>query len=327
MVARDILDIFTQFESELGMVESELSQHITSSQPDLHEICEYLSRLRGKRFRPLVVILSYKVVGGKEVEEIIPLASALELIHTATLIHDDINDNSTLRRGHETVYNKFGMSKALIMGDYLFSIGFKLGGSYGKNIVELVAELSTKLAEGEFIHLRNARNPSLDESTYLDIIERKTSGPIIGGAKIGAIVGKGTPEAVETMGHYGRNLGMAFQIIDDILDITGTAEQIGKPVSADLKNGKLTLPIIYALEELEGEPNKKLIQVIENDNVDDGALQEAIEIIKSTNSIANAKAKADSKIEEALKVIEHFESNEYYQSLVDLAKYTVDRDY
>jgi geranylgeranyl pyrophosphate synthase len=163
-----LLDIFQQYKTEIDMVESEITKNLSADQDELNEICRYLINLKGKRFRPLVAILSYRFVGGKELDDIIPLATSIELIHTATLIHDDMNDRSSLRRGFETVYSKYGMSRALILGDYLFALGFKLGGSYGRRIVEIVAELSSKLAEGEFIHLENSRNPDLTEEVYLD---------------------------------------------------------------------------------------------------------------------------------------------------------------
>jgi geranylgeranyl pyrophosphate synthase len=321
------LDIFKQYKPELDLVEAEISKHLTSNQSDLKEICEYLLQLKGKRFRPLMVILTYKLMGGSKLNEIIPLATALEFIHTATLIHDDINDKSSIRRGHETVSSKYGNSRALILGDYIFALGFKLGGSYGKEIVELVAELSSKLAEGEFNHLRNLRNHQLSEQAYFDIIESKTSGPLIGGAKIGAIIGHGASDDIEHLGSYGRNVGIAFQIIDDILDITSTTSQIGKPVSADLKSGKITLPTIYALQELRGEKLDRFIEIIESENASDIDMQEAVEIINSTEAIPRARAKADSYVEDAIESISNYESSKIYESLIGLARYTVERTF
>jgi geranylgeranyl pyrophosphate synthase len=274
-----------------------------------------------------MVILTYKLVGGTKLNEIIPLATAVEFIHTATLVHDDINDNSSIRRGHETVSSKYGDSKALILGDYIFALGFKLGGSYGKEIVELVAELSSKLAEGEFNHLRNLRNPELSEQAYLEIIENKTSGPLIGGAKIGAIIGQGASDDIEHLGTYGRNVGIAFQIIDDILDITSTTTQIGKPVSADLKSGKITLPTIYTLQELSEDKRKRFIDIIKSENATDDDMHEAIELINSTEAILRARAKAESYIEAAIESINSYESGEIYDSLIGLARYTVERDF
>jgi octaprenyl-diphosphate synthase len=289
------------------------------------EICTYVNDMRGKRFRPLIVILAHKFVGGKKPDEIIPLASGIELIHTATLIHDDMNDKSKFRRGVETVYSKFGTSRALIMGDFLFAIGFKLGGSYGKKVVEVVAELSSKLAEGEFLHLKYLRNPNLSEDIYLDIIERKTAGPIIGGAKIGAIVGDGTDSEIEKIGEFGRAVGIAFQIKDDIFDVTGITSELGKSVGVDLKNGKLTLLTIAALKELEGASRKRLEEIILLENAPEEDYQEAVDLIKSTSAIDYAEKKARSFIDSALDTISTFESNEIYPSLEALARYTVER--
>ena len=321
------MDIFEKYGSELALVENELSNNLCSNQPDLMEICSYLSTLKGKRIRPLIVILSYRFAGGEKMGEIIPLASALEFIHTATLVHDDMNDRSAVRRRHETVYSKYGMSKALITGDYLFSLGFALGGSYGKKVVELVAELSSKLAEGEFMHLRANRDPELTEQVYLDIIERKTAGPIIGGAKIGGIIGSGDERVIEILGEYGRNVGMAFQIVDDIFDITGKVDSIGKPVGVDLRSGKITLLTIQALKELDEGRRGRLVEIIKSENITDEMNHEALEMIRSTNAVDYCRKLADSYVEAALEALSEHTANEIYSDLAAIARYTVSRTY
>ena len=321
------MDVFKHYENELKLVESELNKNLCADQPELNEVCTYLTNLKGKMFRPLVTILSYKFVGGEDLDDIIPLSTSIELIHTATLIHDDMNDRSSLRRGFETVYSKYGLSRALILGDYLFALGFKLGGSYGKRVVEIVAELSSKLAEGEFIHLENSRNPDLSEQVYLDIIVRKTAGPIIGGAKIGGVLGKGSDEDIDVLEEYGKNLGMAFQIIDDVFDISGAESAIGKPVGVDLKNGKVTLPTIQALKELEGSRKSRLQEIIKDPEAPDEAYAEAVEIIRATSAVEYAQSKAQSYIDSALNALADNRKNEYYTSLEELAKYAVERKY
>jgi len=319
------LDIFEKYSPEINLVESMLTENGCAEQPTLDEICKYQSNLKGKRFRPLVVILSYKFVGGKNLDDIISLATGIELIHTATLIHDDMNDKSKLRRGRETVYSKYGMARALILGDYLFALGFKLGGSYGKRIVEIVAELSLRLAEGEFIHIENSRNPDLSEDIYFDIIERKTAGPIMGGAKIGGVLGEGSDTEISVLGNYGKNIGMAFQIIDDIFDITGTEGELGKPVGVDLKNGKITLLLVQALKELDQSKSNRLRNIVSSHESSDEDFAEAVEIIQSTSAVNYAKEKAKSYIDYAQQALTGYEDNEFHSSLMELAKYTIER--
>jgi geranylgeranyl pyrophosphate synthase len=321
------LDLFEAYKSELELVESEIKKNLLSDQPDLMEICKYISQLKGKRFRPLMVIMTYKFVGGSYIEEIVPLAAAIELIHTATLVHDDINDKSKFRRGQETILNKYGRAHALITGDYLFALGFKLGGSYGKDVVNIVADISSKLAEGEFVHLNNSRNTSMSEDTYIDIIERKTAGPISGGAKVGAIIGKAEAGEIEDIGSYGKNVGIAFQIIDDIFDIKGSLEELGKPTWVDLKMGKITLPVIQALKELEGSSQQRLKDIIKDVKASDTDFEEAVEIIRSTNALSYAQEKAESYKDLAIDSISKYESLEFFSNLTDLAKYTVERNY
>ncbi|MEM3086090.1 MAG: polyprenyl synthetase family protein [Halobacteria archaeon] len=232
---------------DLPKVEGELLRRVRSGDPHLEKMARYTLQAGGKRLRPALALLAYRAVGGDDVDSLLPLAAAYELVHSATLIHDDINDGAPVRRGRPTLAQEFGPASAIVAGDYLFVKGYEVCGRYGEEIIRVTAEACTALAEGQILELRNVRNLDMGERTYHRIIARKTAAPLAAGARAGAILGGGTPRQVEGLAAYGHHLGMAFQITDDLLDVAGDPDALGKPVGQDLAHGVLTLPILYGL--------------------------------------------------------------------------------
>ncbi len=314
----------SSIKDELRMVEEEIHRSILSEQPVLTEICDYVISSGGKRMRPGVTILSYLASGGKEVSEAVKIAAAFEMIHSATLIHDDINDRSEMRRGRLSAYKKFGLQQALVSGDFLFVKAFAIGGFFNEEIVSLVAEACTAIAESEIVQFeKEGEIAPLD--VYLDIIEGKTAKPIMAGARIGAYLAKAGPDRIHAMGDYGLNIGMAFQIVDDILDITGTESSLGKPRMVDFFEGKATLPLIHAMEDPAVGP--RLSQLFHTKVKTEKDIEEAQALIVGTEAIERSKQKAKEYAEKALKALESLPDSQHKLGLQRLAAKVVDRNY
>lgn len=314
----------SSIKDELKMVEQEIHRSILSDQPVLTEICDYVISSGGKRMRPGVTILSYLASGGKEVSEAVKIAAAFEMIHSATLIHDDINDRSEMRRGRLSAYKKFGLQQALVSGDFLFVKAFAIGGFFNEEIVSLVAEACTAIAESEIVQFeKEGEIASMD--VYLGIIEGKTAKPIMAGARIGAYLANADPDRIHAMGEYGLNVGMAFQIVDDILDIMGTESSLGKPRMVDFFEGKATLPLIRAMEDPAVGP--RLVQLFHDKVKTEKDIEEAQALIVRTDAIERSKQKAKEYAEKALKALEGLPDSEQKLGLQRLAAKVVDRNY
>jgi geranylgeranyl pyrophosphate synthase len=240
-----------QFDSvtaeELRLVESGLRDAVASDVDLLSVAGEYVINSGGKRLRPRTVLLSYKALGGQDVTKAIPLAVAVELLHTASLIHDDINDGSGLRRGHATVNARWGNGLALLVGDYVFVRLLELIAGCGRAVTQEMAKCCTAIVEGETLQALRAGDVWLTESEYLDIVSRKTASLFAVCAKLGGLSAGGTEDQLDALWRYGHSLGIAFQIRDDLLDLMGDSGNVGKPVFSDLTSGKMNVATIFAL--------------------------------------------------------------------------------
>jgi geranylgeranyl pyrophosphate synthase len=309
---------------ELQQVEQQIHHSIQSEQPILTDICDYVISSGGKRMRPGVTILSYLACGGKDVSEAIKIAAAFEMIHSATLIHDDINDRSEMRRGRPSAFKKYGLQEALIGGDFLFVKAFAIGGFFNEVIVNIVAEACTAIAESEIVQIeKEGQVASVD--VYLGIIEGKTAKPIMAGARIGAYLAKAQPHLIPLMGVYGLNIGMAFQIVDDILDIVGNERTLGKPRMVDFDEGKATLPLIFAMED--GNGGERISQLFHRKIKSAQDIEEASALIAGTKAVERAKVMARGYANRALTTLEDVPDSPHKDGLRKLAQTVVDRDY
>src|SRR2546429_1663729 len=225
---------------EMALVEAKIRQSIVSEEPLLHDIARYVIDAGGKRIRPMVTLLAFRALGGTDVSQAIDLAAALELIHSATLIHDDINDGGEMRRGRLTAYKKFGVQNALITGDFLFVKAFGIGGKFDAEIVELTADACAALAEGEIRQKRHAFDTNVSHQEYVDIITRKTALPIMAGAKIIGLIAGARPEDIEARGGNGPNPRIAFQIGGDIPHRVGGGGGLGGGPGTGLGGGEVS---------------------------------------------------------------------------------------
>ena len=312
-------------QKELRLVDAKLREMVKSEEKVLTEASLHVIEAGGKRMRPTVTILSYKSLGGTEIDKIVEVATGFELIHSATLVHDDINDGGMMRRGRETVFKKYGLHDAVVAGDFLFVKAFQLGGTFDKTVVETTAEACAKLAEGEILQNKYRHKKDLSVDTYLKIMERKTAYPIRAGAMVGAYLAKAPLDIMESMGSYGLDLGIAFQIVDDILDFTGDQKKTGKQVGVDLKEGHLTLPSLLAIKESE-QARKSVLKVISEQEPSHEAVMECVEMVRKSGAIEKSRGMAEYYGMEALGHLGCLPKSSASQGLRDLVRKVLGRD-
>ena len=320
---RGAIDPFSCVAEELELVEQNLTRSIRSSEHALTEISSHLIHGGGKRVRPLITLLAFKAFGGKEAGDIVDIATAIELIHTATLLHDDIIDGADVRRGKQSAYKKFGLKATLVTGDFLFIKAFEFAGKFDDTVVQWTADACTRLTEGEMLQGFFNRNPDVTFEDYLEIVRRKTASLFQTGARVGAYLAGANPHLVEKMDQYGLNLGIAFQMIDDVLDVVGHKELLGKPTGIDLRDGNPSLPIILALNEGQ----KAVAEAFERSHLTDEKIREAIEAISQGAAIPQAKDLSKGYAARAFKVIKDLPPSLYRNGLKTLVELIVERDF
>jgi octaprenyl-diphosphate synthase len=233
--------------ADMTAVDRVLRDALSSDVILIRQVAEYIIGGGGKRLRPALLIICAKATGYQGTQHH-TLAAVIEMIHTATLLHDDVVDESDLRRGHPTANAEFGNAASVLVGDFLYSRAFQMMvGVARMRVLEILADTTNAIAEGEVLQLINAGDANLDESAYLNVIQRKTARLFEAAARLGAVLGDASPAVEDALARFGMHLGTAFQLVDDVLDYSGTADAIGKNVGDDLAEGKMTLPLIHAL--------------------------------------------------------------------------------
>ncbi len=307
-------------------VESRLSALIQQAIEDGHgEVASLAGKVLlagGKRIRPLLILLAFEVAGGKDKEQVMPLALAFELIHTATLVHDDINDKANNRRGIPTIHEIAGSEKALISGDWLFVQGFGLGGKYEDPIVRIVADYCAKIASSELKQLSHINDLSTTPEDYYSIVKGKTAGPFAAGCEVAAIVAGAPKDQIDNLREFGMELGLAFQIVDDLLDILGD-ERMGKPRGADVIEGKMTLPLIHALTLLHGQSRTRLAEVIVDFN--DDLWDELVDLLNEAGSLDYARTLVRNHLDRALELLSQFPGSEARDCIESITQIVMNR--
>lgn len=314
-------------ERELAMVERLLVDAVRSREPLLTEMVEYVVKAGGKRIRPLSALLAYRAVGGGEerLQEILDISTGLELIHTATLVHDDINDGARLRRGRPACHVKYGTGNALIVGDFLFTKGFQISGRFDRRVVDWTADACQMLAEGEILQARFLNNPEITIEEYLELVRRKTACFIGTGIQIGAYLGGGDEKTVASLQQYGTDLGVAFQIVDDILDVEGDGEKTGKRVGIDIRDGNPTLPSILTLRT-SGNGAAQLLRILRSPDRDQGEVDAALKIIRGSGALDEARALAREFGDRARESARVVDDPVYLDHLLRLVDLVLERD-
>jgi octaprenyl-diphosphate synthase len=283
----------------LALVESRLAAQIRSREDLLTDVSNYLIGSGGKRVRPVVTLLVFRACGGRELRDIVDVAAALELIHSASLLHDDIIDGSPVRRGKESAYRKYGLANALVTGDFIFSRAFQLCARFEEKLVNWAAEACISLTEGEVMQGRFRHNPVVTFPDYLEIISRKTASIFQQGARTAAYLAGAAEPVIEAMAACGFNVGMTFQIVDDLLDVEGTEERVGKPVGIDLRDGNPSLPIVLAISRDAG-----VARAFESPQLSESGIQHALGRIRASGVLAEARALAAQYGERARRSLE-----------------------
>jgi len=320
--------IYAPIQSQLLQVEERLRQLCQESIPDLESLLSYVLSSGGKRVRPAMTLLAAGFYP-HDLEKPIIMAGAVELLHLATLIHDDTVDNSDLRRGKATVSNLWGKDVAVLFGDYLFATSATFVCDTGNiRVVRRFAQTITELASGELLEVFNAYNPQQARSLYLDRIYRKTGSLFCTAAETGAVLGNAPEPQVQALRDYGYNLGIAFQIMDDLLDVEGNATELGKPVGNDLLQGVLTLPAIMLLERHpENNPVQALFRHRARPDEEEGAIQvqKALELIHDLGIVPDCYAVIRDYCAQAVRSLEILPDCDARRSLQTLADYVWER--
>ena len=311
----------------MEIFEEKFSNLMLSKVPLLNRITHYIIKRKGKQMRPMFIFLFSKLLNNGIVnEKVYRGASVIELIHTATLIHDDVVDDSKRRRGFFSINAIWKNKIAVLVGDFLLSRGMILCiENKDYDHLDIISESVKKMSEGELLQIEKSRSLYIDETVYFDIIKKKTASLISSCCKIAAVSVTQQKEIIESVSNIGENIGIAFQIKDDLFDYGKT--KIGKPRGIDIKEKKLTLPLIYTLNEVDKKKRKWLINSIKKYNKDKSRVKEIISLVKDTGGLDYAIEKMNYYHRIALDDLKNLPNNEFKESLIDMINYVIERDF
>ncbi len=298
---------------------------LESNIPLIKQVIEYVLTCGGKRVRPMVLLLSARALDHRD-QKHVELAAVIELIHTATLLHDDVVDSSTLRRGHKTANTIWGNDTSVLIGDFLYSRAFQIVVDLKHDtILNIFAKATHSMAEGEILQLVNCNNPDTTEEFYFDIIQRKTAKLFEIAAQLGAQLSTDAQHEISAMRDYGMNLGLSFQLIDDVLDYSQSVEQTGKNVGQDISEGKTTLPLIHAMRKSKGADLELIRDAIRTGSSKN--LETILGIIETTDAIKYTADAAKHHVMKAKQALVTVPSSPYRKALEDLSDFVVSRTY
>jgi len=318
-------DILKLIGDDLIKVDHEFRKNLRSNVPIISAIGEHLLLSGGKRFRPILLLLTAKLCGYRG-EDHISMASLIEFIHTATLLHDDVVDRAELRRGIESANSKWGNEACVLVGDFLFTKCFSLMVENGNpKILQAIAKATMLMAEGELEELVKTNDLTLTEEHYLSIITRKTAALFSAATKIGAILGNVSEEKERALSDFGTNLGIAFQLIDDNLDYSSREEEFGKKIGIDLQDGKITLPLIFTLNHCNQEEKAFIRKAVQSDFITKKAFFQVVEIIERYHGLNYTWKKAMEYVEMAKRHAHLFPNSKEKEALFTLADYVLER--
>ncbi|MGD9583986.1 MAG: polyprenyl synthetase family protein [Lysobacterales bacterium] len=319
----DFAGVQALLQADMGQVDRLIRRRLGSDVLLVNQVAEHIVSAGGKRLRPMLVLLAARATGHTGSEPF-QAAAIIEFIHTATLLHDDVVDESGLRRGRKTANALFGNAASVLVGDYLYSRAFQLMVELDRmRIMQVLADTTNAIAEGEVLQLMHIGNPDTDETAYLKVIERKTAVLFAAACRVGAILA-GAPATVENaLADYGMALGQAFQIADDVLDYVADADALGKNIGDDLAEGKPTLPLIHALKHAPADTAQALRRVIETGGLE--SLDAVLQAIHASGAIAYAQSRAGEFSEQALRALYPLPDSAATQALAVIARHAVDR--
>ncbi|PKO61923.1 MAG: octaprenyl diphosphate synthase [Betaproteobacteria bacterium HGW-Betaproteobacteria-18] len=308
---------------DMREVDSVIAQRLDSGVPLVGQVSRYIISAGGKRLRPALLLLICGALGFKGAQRF-NLAAVVEFIHTATLLHDDVVDDSSLRRGNATANETFGNPASVLVGDFLYSRAFQMMvDAHSMRIMEVLADATNIIAEGEVMQLMNMHNAALDEAGYLQVIRSKTAKLFEASARVGAILAGASPELETACANYGQALGTAFQVIDDVLDYTGDAAVMGKNLGDDLREGKTTLPLIAAMQRGNASERELIQSAIETGKLE--LIDQVVAIVQATGALDVARQAAADEARRAITAAKQLPDNEHTQCLIQLAAQLLER--
>ena len=311
--------------ADMAAVDRVMHKALDSEVVLIRQVAEYIVAGGGKRLRPALLLLTAGATGYRGTDHHV-LAAVIEMIHTATLLHDDVVDESDMRRGHATANAQFGNAASVLVGDFLYSRAFQMMVGQGRiRVLEILSDATNVIAEGEVLQLMNAGNTDLTEHTYLEVIQRKTAKLFEAAARLGAVLGDASSEQEDALARYGMHLGTAFQLVDDVLDYSGSVESIGKSVGDDLAEGKMTLPLIRAMTTGSADDAALIRHAIAGGGLTDFA--PVVSALERTGALAYAKTCAEGEVRRAASCLEGLADSAYRQNLLELTTFAAQRTY
>jgi len=309
--------VLTLIADDMREVDAVIARRLDSGVPLVGEVSRYIISAGGKRLRPALLLLVCGALGWRG-EQRFNLAAVVEFIHTATLLHDDVVDDSTLRRGRATANQAFGNPASVLVGDFLYSRAFQMMlDAHDMRVMEILAEATNVIAEGEVMQLMNMHDPSLDEAGYLQVIRSKTAKLFEASARLGAVLAGAAPHIERACADYGQALGTAFQVIDDVLDYDGDVGELGKNLGDDLREGKVTLPLIAAMRRGSAQQRELVRRAVETGSPDE--LGPIMAIVRETGALEVARQAAAGEAQRAIDAASMLPANLHSAGLVQLA--------
>jgi octaprenyl-diphosphate synthase len=325
--AATLAQMFEPIRDDLKQVEREFARHVQSQVALIPTIGNYIQDGGGKRIRPAVLLMAARMAGYTG-DAAVLYASVIEFIHTATLVHDDIIDESELRRGRDAVHTRWGNHVTVLFGDFLYLKSMSLALTHERlEIIRLLCDVTLRIVEGEIYQLTKNGVVDLTEEEHFDIMRRKTAYLFAGSAKIGALLGPTTREQQDALWDYGLNIGMAFQIADDVLDFTGEEVVLGKPVGGDLREGKVTLPLVYALEQASADERRVVEHVLADRHYENVRFAQILTLVERYKGIERVKERAQTFTEKARQVMNEFPDSPYQRALYAITDLVTERDH
>ena len=324
LAAQEIMELVHQ---DLLLVEREISLEWVASVEAITTIGRYLQAGGGKRLRPMMVLLASKLVGGGG-DSAIRLGAVVEMIHTATLVHDDVIDDARTRRGRPSANIKWGNHTSVLAGDWLYMQAFQIAvRERNFHVLDLLIGITQSMVEGELLQLQRIGSIDVSEADYMELVERKTAGLFSTCARLGAAIAKADTAVENKLGEYAWNVGMAFQLIDDVLDFTARETVLGKPVGNDLWEGKVTLPLIYALEKADADERGLVETVLRERNYERVPFESILDLIRRHGGVERVRARADVFTEKARAIISEFPESPHQRALYTVTELVTDRDH
>jgi octaprenyl-diphosphate synthase len=321
-----VKEVFDLVRDDLTLVEDELARQSDTAFPAVSEVAAYLLGGGGKRLRPALLLLSANYAGRKDLSAI-RLAAVVELLHSATLIHDDVIDSAGTRRGRPSANARWGNHRSVLTGDWLYMQSFQMAlEERNFHILDILIDLTQKMVEGELIQFEKIGRIDVTEEDALRLATYKTACLFSGCARLGAVLGRLEDEQEQALAEYGRNAGLAFQLVDDLLDFTASAQQLGKPVLSDLKEGKVTLPLIYAMENGHREARELVARVLAEKEFASVRPETIVSLVHDSGALDRARCLAQDYAQRAKACLNGHRDSDYARALATLPDFILERE-